>query len=63
LIGGYSAPQNRKVGSCSFSWHERDDNVRVEDVRNTTQERQRVALIAPLLDRRDCLLAAPHLFR
>src|SRR5262245_288028 len=56
-------PCNCKVGSCSFSWHERDDNVRVEDMRNTAQEWQRVTLVAHLFDRRDRLLAAAHLFR
>ena len=56
-------PANSKVGLCSFSWNERDDNLRVEDVRNTAQERQRVALVARLFDCRDRLLAAPHFFR
>ena len=48
-------PASYKILLCSFSWNERDDNLRVEDVRNTAQERQRVALVARLFDRRDRL--------
>jgi hypothetical protein len=48
-------PASYKILLCSFSCNERDDNIRVEDVRNTAQERQRVALVARLFDRRDRL--------